>query len=87
MRTRHLLGLATGRMGVDENEACRELYHLIANHRVGLDLDAEFAYDSELWLLPETNHSFKPVAGRSVHKVENRPPLLDLSRDCTDIRP
>jgi hypothetical protein len=56
MRTRHLLELATGIMGVDENEACRGLYHLIANHRVGLDLDAAFTYDSELWLLPETDH-------------------------------
>ena len=40
-------------VGVDKNDACVALYHLIANHRVGLDLDAEFTYDSELWMLPE----------------------------------
>ena len=38
--------------GVTENVACFHLYHLIANHRVGLDIDAPFTYDSELWLLP-----------------------------------
>jgi len=51
--TRSLLELATDKMRVDQNEVCRGLYHLIANHRVGLDLDAEFTYQSDLWLLPE----------------------------------
>ncbi|PKN12024.1 MAG: hypothetical protein CVU69_09785 [Deltaproteobacteria bacterium HGW-Deltaproteobacteria-4] len=50
MKTRTMLeSLQT--QGLGYNEACVAVYHLIANHRIGLDLDAPFTYESELWLL------------------------------------
>lgn len=38
--------------GVDVNDANVVLYHLIANHRIGLDIESTFTYDTDLWLLP-----------------------------------
>lgn len=50
MKTRTMLeSLQT--QGLGYNEACVAVYHLIANHRIGLDLNAPFTYESELWLL------------------------------------
>jgi hypothetical protein len=39
--------------GVEQNDACVALYHLIANHKVGLDFNAPFTYRTALWLLTE----------------------------------
>lgn len=39
--------------GVEENDACVLLYHLIANHVVGVDIEAPFTYRSKLWMLPD----------------------------------